>query len=69
MISNLMMFKSGMKESKSEVPDTMAAGDEEFEVAELSVGLIPPEWDDNWWKRKLVRPVRQEVLDMFDQVD
>jgi hypothetical protein len=67
-ISNLMMFKSGMKESEWEVPDTMAAEDEEFEVAEL-LGLIPPEWEDNWWKRKLERPVRQEVLDMFDRVD
>jgi hypothetical protein len=34
------------------------------------LGLIPPEWKDNCqWKRKLERPVRQEVLDMFDQVE
>jgi hypothetical protein len=67
-ISNLMMFKSGMKGSRWELPDTMAAESEELEVPEL-LGKIPPEWEDNWWKKKLDRPVREEVLDMFVRID
>jgi hypothetical protein len=37
-----MMFKSGMKGSRWEVPDTMAAESEELKVPEL-LGKIPPE--------------------------
>lgn len=67
-ISNLMMFKCGMKDSKWAVPDTMAAEPEEMEVPEL-LGVIPPEWEDHWWKKKLERPIRQEVLDLFERSD
>ena len=67
-ISNLMMFKCGMNNSKWEVPDTMAGEPDEIEVPEI-LGMIPPEWEDNWWKKKLERPVRQEVLDMFVGID
>ena len=63
-ISSLMMFKCGMKDTNWPVPDTMAGEPEELEVPEL-LGVIPPEWEDNWWQHKLERPVRQEVLDMF----
>jgi hypothetical protein len=51
-----------------EVPDTMATEPEEMEVAEL-LGIIPPEWEGHWWKKKLEHPVRQEVLDMFNRID
>ena len=27
---------------------------EELEVREI-LGMIPSEWEDNWWKKKLVR--------------
>jgi hypothetical protein len=73
-ISNMMMFKGAMTESKWAVPDTMGAEQEDYPVPE-QLGGIPPEWADNWWKKKLdrsagersagERPVRQEVLDLF----
>jgi hypothetical protein len=67
-ISNLMMFKAGMKGSRWEVPDTMADELGELEVPKV-LGTIPPEWEDNWWTKKLELPVREEVLDMFARVD
>ena len=67
-ISNLMMFKCGMNDSKWEVPDTIAGELEELEVPEI-LGMIPPQWEDNWWKKKLEHPVRQEVLDIFVRID
>ena len=65
-ISNMMMFKCGMKENKWVLPDTMGAEQEEYPVPEL-LGGIPPEWADNWWKKKIERRTvaREEVLDMF----
>jgi hypothetical protein len=60
----MMMFKCGMKESKWGLPDTMGAESEDYPVPEVLEG-IPPEWADNWWKKKIERPMRQEVLDLF----
>jgi hypothetical protein len=42
------------------VPQSASA----LEVPEL-IGLISPEWEDNWWKKKLHCPVDSEILDMF----
>ena len=63
-ITNIMMFKSGMKNMRWKVPDTMSDESEDFEVPE-QLGCIPPEWYDQWWKEKLKYSVRVEVMAMF----
>ena len=62
-ISDLMMYKAAMnlRDVLPEVDD-----EEDFPVLEV-VGKIPSEWEQDWWKRKLRREVRPEVLRRFHE--
>ena len=62
-ISDLMMYKAAMnlRDVLPEVED-----EEDFPVLEV-VSKIPPEWEQDWWKRKLRCEVRHEVLVRFHE--
>ena len=38
--------------------------EEELVVSEM-LGKIPPEWEQDFWKRKLRREVRAEIMNRF----
>ena len=42
--------------------------EEDYPVSEV-VGNIPAEWEQDWWKRKLRREVRSEIMDRFIEDD
>ena len=63
-ISDLMMYKAAMnlKEIAPELEE------EELVVPEM-LGKIPPEWEQDFWKRKLRREVRAEIMNRFIEDD
>ena len=63
-ISDLMMYKAAMnlKEIAPELEE------EELVVPEM-LGKIPPEWEQDFWKRKLRREVRSEIMNRFIEDD
>ena len=60
-ISDLMMYKAAMN-----LKDLAMVLEEEegLPVPEM-LGKIPAEWEQDWWKRKLHREVRSEMMERF----
>jgi hypothetical protein len=63
-ISDLMMYKAAMnlKEITPELEE------EDLVVPEM-LGKLPPEWEQDFWKRKLRREVRSEIMNRFIEDD
>jgi hAT family C-terminal dimerisation region len=63
-ISDSMMYKTAMnlKEIAPELEE------EELVIPEM-LGKIPPEWEQGFWKRKLRREVRAEIMNRFIEDD
>lgn len=60
-ISDSVMYKAAL--GLNELPPGYE--DEDLPIPEVS-GKIPSEWEQGWWKKKLQREVRSEILDLFD---
>ena len=60
-ISDLMMYKAAMN-----LKDLAMVLEEEegLPIPEI-LGKIPAEWEQDWWKRKLHREVRSEMMERF----
>lgn len=65
-ISDLMMYKAAFNLRKFVFPELEE--EEDYPVSEV-VGNIPAEWEQDWWKRKLRREVRSEIMDRFIEDD
>ena len=59
-ISDLMMYKAAMNLKNLAILEE----EEGLPVPEM-LGKIPAEWEQDWWKRKLHREVRSEMMERF----
>ena len=59
-ISDLMMYKAAMN-----LKDLAILEEEEGLPVPEMLGKIPAEWEQDWWKRKLHREVRSEMMERF----
>ena len=60
------MYKAAFNLRKFVFPELEE--EEDYPVSEV-VGNIPAEWEQDWWKRKLRREVRSEIMDRFIEDD
>jgi len=65
-ISDLMMYKATLNLREFVLPELEE--EEDYPVNEV-VGNIPAEWEQDWWKKKLHREVRSEIMDRFIEDD
>ena len=55
-----MMYKAAMN-----LKDLAILEEEEGLPVPEMLGKIPAEWEQDWWKRKLHREVRSEMMERF----
>ena len=64
-IRDSMIYKNALKRNHIPLKSDSCA-EEDLPVPE-QLGIIPPEWSEQWWleQLQLKRPVREEVIQMF----
>ena len=67
-ISDSMIYKNYLVRKRDGLHCEVVDDDDHLPIPE-QVGKIPKEWADKWWLEKLQRPIRQSLLDMFDNLD